>query len=61
MRRYAGGSSYDFQHPEANVAYKFTQMIWKGSSRVGCATHVCNELTGFGQGGTMIVCRCELH
>ncbi|KAK9807415.1 hypothetical protein WJX73_003337 [Symbiochloris irregularis] len=40
-------SSYDASNPNYEVSGHFTQVVWKGSTSVGCAAANCGEMTIF--------------
>ncbi|KAF5354800.1 hypothetical protein D9756_005544 [Leucocoprinus leucothites] len=52
-------SQYDYNNPGFSAATgHFTQVVWKATTTLGCASHVCNTGSPFGSGEwTYIVCR----
>jgi hypothetical protein len=59
LHRYDSGRYYNWNSPGFTPnAGHFTQLVWKATKKVGCAAQVCNTIAGFGQSGTLVVCRC---
>lgn len=56
--RYGTGKYYNFNNPGFSMqAGQFTQLVWKATTKVGCAAVACNNIGGFGQPGVLAACR----
>lgn len=56
--RYETGRSYNFNNPGFTMqAGQFTQLVWKSTTKIGCAAVACNNIAGFGQAGILAACR----
>lgn len=55
---YETGRSYNFNNPGFTMqAGQFTQLVWKSTTKIGCAAVACNNIAGFGQAGILAACR----
>lgn len=57
--RYQEIDYYDYNNPGFSMATgHFTQVVWKGTTQVGCAVQTCpSGFAGWSTGGTYVVCR----
>lgn len=46
-------TDYPFGHPEQNAYSHFTQVVWKGATKVGCSWNTCNM-----EGGNRVMFSC---
>ena len=54
---YAKAGTYDFDNPGySSECGMFSQLVWAGTRRLGCAVKVCSRLLGK-QDGTVVLCR----
>lgn len=57
--RYDSGKQYDWSNPGFQMnSGQFTQLVWKATTKLGCAARFCPAIAGFGP-GVLVSCRCE--